>query len=62
MSEQQRLFVPTESINAPIEEDKQLKKRDSGSCDYRFDTQNEILAITWHDNNCVKLLSNHDVL
>ena len=46
----------------PIEEDKQLKKRDRGSCDYRFDTQNEILAVTWDDNNCVKLLSNHNVL
>ena len=46
----------------PIEEDKQLKKRDRGSCDYQFDTQNEILAVTWRDNNCVKLLSNHDVL
>ena len=39
----------------PIEVDKQLKKRDRGNYGYRFDSENKIVAVTWHDNTCVKL-------
>lgn len=41
----------------PILNDKEKKER--GTYDYRFDTKNEILAATWNDNSCVRLLSNH---
>ncbi|XP_028656905.1 piggyBac transposable element-derived protein 3-like [Erpetoichthys calabaricus] len=44
----------------PIAPDKEMKKKERGKCDYRFDSENEILGVIWNDNSCVKLLSNHE--
>ena len=46
----------------PLTKDKEMKKKSRGTYDYQFDTKNEILAITWMDNSCVKLLSNHETI
>lgn len=46
----------------PIATDKEMKKKSRGSYDHRFDSENEILAVTWNDNNCVKLLSNYELM
>ncbi|XP_039602162.1 piggyBac transposable element-derived protein 3-like [Polypterus senegalus] len=43
----------------PIAPDKEMKKKERGTCDYRFDSENEILGVIWNDSSCVKLLSNH---
>ncbi|KAG8234292.1 hypothetical protein J437_LFUL015017 [Ladona fulva] len=44
----------------PIATDKEMKKKNKGAYDYRFDMKNEILAVTWNDKSCVRLLSNHE--
>ncbi|XP_035215775.1 piggyBac transposable element-derived protein 3-like [Stegodyphus dumicola] len=45
----------------PIATDRRDKeKRTRGAYDYRFDSRNEILAVTWNDKSCVRLLSNHE--
>ncbi|KAG8239716.1 hypothetical protein J437_LFUL019154 [Ladona fulva] len=44
----------------PIATDKEMKKKDKGAYDYKFDMKNEILAVMWNDNSCVRLLSNHE--
>ena len=46
----------------PIANDKEMKKKDRGSYDYRFDVENEVLAVTWTDNSCVKLMTNHETI
>ena len=46
----------------PIANDKEMKKKDRGTYDYRFDVENEVLAVTWTDNSCVKLLTNHETI
>ena len=44
----------------PFANDKEIKKKDRGTYDYRFKGENEVLAVTWTDNSCVKLLTNHE--
>ena len=46
----------------PIANDKEMKKKDRGTYYYRFDVENEVLAVTWTDNSCVKLLTNHETI
>ncbi|XP_035215200.1 piggyBac transposable element-derived protein 3-like [Stegodyphus dumicola] len=46
----------------PIATDKEIRKKESGAYDYRFDSRNEIIAVTWNDNSCVMLLSNHETI
>lgn len=46
----------------PIKKDDLMKKENRGTYDYRFDKKNEILALTWKDNNCVKVLTNHQTI
>ena len=46
----------------PIANDKEMKKKDRESYDYRFDVENEVLAVTWTDNSCVKLMRNHETI
>ncbi|XP_035208500.1 piggyBac transposable element-derived protein 2-like [Stegodyphus dumicola] len=46
----------------PIATDKEIRKKERGAYDYRFDSRNEILAVTWNDNSCVRLLSNHETI
>lgn len=45
--------------NCPIKNDTEMKKEKRGFYDYRFDKRNKILAITWNDNKCVKMLTNN---
>ena len=47
--------------NCPLKSDK-MKKEDRGAYDYRFDAEDEIFATIYKDNNCVKMLSNHQGL
>ncbi|XP_045456089.1 piggyBac transposable element-derived protein 3-like [Melitaea cinxia] len=40
----------------------EMKKKDRGYSDHRFDKNNEILCVKWHDNNVVCLLTNFDTV
>lgn len=44
----------------PISTCKNLKKEPRGCHDYRFDTENEILLVKWHDNSVCSILTNYD--
>lgn len=44
----------------PLKSDKDMKKEDRGMLDFRFDEKNSIFAVTWKDDNNVKVLSNHE--
>lgn len=48
--------------NCPIKNDNEIKKQERGIYDHRYDKQNNIFAITWNDNNSVKLMSTHQGL
>lgn len=48
--------------NCPIESENSMKKKRRGAYDYRFEKNTEIMAVMWKDNNCVKLLSNHETV
>ncbi|KFM58221.1 PiggyBac transposable element-derived protein 3, partial [Stegodyphus mimosarum] len=37
----------------PNAADKEIRGKERGAYDYRFDSRNEILAVTWNDNSCV---------
>ncbi|XP_049947093.1 piggyBac transposable element-derived protein 3-like [Schistocerca serialis cubense] len=39
-----------------------MKKKQRGAYDYRFDKNMEVMIVMWKDNNCVKLLSNHEIV
>lgn len=45
-----------------FKKDDEMKKEIRGTYDYRFDENNDIFAVTWKDNNIVKVLSNHQGL
>ena len=45
-----------------IKIDEHMKKDIRGTYDYRFDNLNEVLLVTWKDNNCVKIMTNHGTL
>lgn len=36
-----------------LKPDDEMKQTTRGSCDYRFDVDKEIFAVTWKDNNVV---------
>ena len=42
-----------------LEDEKSLKKRGRGACDYRIEETNNIIAVRWYDNRAVSLLSTH---
>lgn len=46
----------------PITADKEMKKKDRGTYDHRFDSRNEIMGVTWNDDSCVRLLSNNEAI
>lgn len=39
-----------------------MRKEIRGTYDYTFDKKNEVFILTWKDNNCVKVLANHDII
>ncbi|KAG8251725.1 hypothetical protein J6590_073600 [Homalodisca vitripennis] len=43
-----------------LKDEKVMKKKERGTYDHQFDEENKILAITWKDNNDVKVMSNHE--
>ena len=43
----------------PLSTDDNLKKQDRGFYNYRMDSNGDIFAVVWKDNNNVKILSNH---
>ena len=43
----------------PLSTDDNLKKQDRGFYGYRMDSNGDIFAVVWKDNNNVKLLFNH---
>ena len=43
----------------PLSTDDNLKKQDRGFYDYRMNSNSDIFAVVWKDNNNVKMLSNH---
>ena len=43
----------------PLSTDDNLKKQDQGFYDYRMDSNSDIFAVVWKDNNNVKMLSYH---
>ena len=45
----------------PLSTDDNLKKQDRDFYDYRMDSNSDIFAVVWKDNNNVKMLSNHQV-
>ncbi|KAI4465987.1 transposase is4 [Holotrichia oblita] len=45
-----------------LKSDLEMKKVNRGVYDYRFDNNNEILSVTWKDNNIVKLMSNRETV
>lgn len=46
----------------PIMTKQEMKKKDRGYSDHRFDKNNEILCVKWHDNSVVCLLTNFDTV
>ncbi|XP_065653081.1 piggyBac transposable element-derived protein 2-like [Hydra vulgaris] len=48
--------------SCPIKSDNEMKKEHRGAFDYCFDVKNQIFGVVWKDNNCVKMLSNHQAL
>ncbi|XP_039276156.1 piggyBac transposable element-derived protein 2-like [Nilaparvata lugens] len=48
--------------NCPIKTDKEMKKEERGAYDYLFDEKTSMFAVTWKDNNIVKVQSNHEAL
>lgn len=51
-------FSKTKKNN--LKSDFEMKREKRGFCDYRFDVNNKLLAVTWKDNNVVKIMSNHE--
>ena len=39
-----------------------IKKEETGSYDYRFNTKNEIIIVKWLDNKCVIVGTNYDTV
>ncbi|KAJ8913370.1 hypothetical protein NQ315_008762 [Exocentrus adspersus] len=48
------------TAHCPLQPTKTLEKMPSGSYDFSFDTNNEVLLVKWIDNKCVCLASNFD--
>lgn len=46
----------------PLKSTKDMMKENRGSYDYRFDTNEEILIVKWHDNKCVTVGTNFDTV
>ena len=42
----------------PLMDDKSMKKKERGTYDYRFDKQNEVFLVKWHDNSLVTMGTN----
>ena len=43
----------------PLETDKSLQKKDRGSYDYRYEENEELFFLKWHDNSIFTIGSNH---
>ncbi|GFY22918.1 piggyBac transposable element-derived protein 2 [Trichonephila clavipes] len=48
--------------HCPLEIDSIFKKTSRGSHDFYFDVKNKITAVKWHDNKCVTLVTNIDII
>ena len=48
--------------NCTIKGNTEMKKEDHGTYDFRFNKKNAIFAVTWKENNIVKVLSNYEGL
>lgn len=46
------------TAKCPLEENKQLQKKERGSFDYAYDTKQNICVVKWHDNSVVSTISN----
>ena len=46
----------------PLRYSKDLKKKQRGHFDYRFETGNSILVVKWVDNSVVTIDTNYDVV
>ena len=46
------------TTNCPLKPAKEIDKMKRGTYDYRFDTENEIIAVRWKDNKSIALASN----
>ncbi|XP_031343006.1 piggyBac transposable element-derived protein 2-like [Photinus pyralis] len=44
----------------PILPSAQMKKKDRGNFDYRYDKENSLLFVRWHDNSVVTMATNYD--
>lgn len=44
--------------SCPIKTDKEMKREEHSTSDYQLDNNKKLFAITWKDNNNVKVLSN----
>ena len=59
-------FRATETIrdvritNCPLKPAKEINKMKRGTYDYRFDTENKIIAVRWKNNKSVALAFNFD--
>jgi hypothetical protein len=48
--------------NCPLQASKMMDKNERGSCDHRFDTNNELLVVKWKDNRVCSMATNHDFI
>jgi hypothetical protein len=48
--------------NCPLQASKIMDKNERGSCDHRFDTNNELLVVKWKDNSVCSMATNHDFI
>ena len=46
--------------NCPLKPAKEINKMKRGTYDYRFDTENKIIAVRWKNNKSVALAFNFD--
>ncbi|XP_068205405.1 piggyBac transposable element-derived protein 3-like [Palaemon carinicauda] len=49
-------------IKCLLKESNAMKKEPRGTCDYRFDCNEEILIVKWVDNKCVTIGTNPDTV
>ena len=61
VSVQLERFVGTvRTQNAPLKNDKELKRLGRGAHDSRFHSSQEVLLVRWNDNSIVKMCTNHE--
>ncbi|KAJ8926755.1 hypothetical protein NQ314_020872 [Rhamnusium bicolor] len=48
--------------NCTLQSSKMMDKKERGTCDYRFDSNNQLLIVKWNNNSVYSMVTNHDFI